>query len=130
MSTPDAVLDEVREYRKAARLAVTAHAEERRRFLALLDLADAARAEPDLLVRTWCERAIWEEAKSFVGMDDELPTPPPTNYEAAQRKLGADGYDRCPTCFSSIATEADLERWHRQREQRIEQLERRERVVR
>ncbi len=124
------VLERVREYRLAARLAV--RADDHRfqdRCLALVDLAEAARAEPDLTVRTWAERAIWEEAKGFLGMDDELPEPIPEPFEAAQRKLRARGLTSCPTCLATLSDERDWERWHQEREDHLKELRRREGAV-
>jgi L-alanine-DL-glutamate epimerase-like enolase superfamily enzyme len=123
-------LNRVREYRKAARIAVQAdHAELRERYLALIDLAEAARAEPSPLVRTWSERAIWQEAKVFLGIDDGEPEVPPENYERRARALRAEGYERCPRCLSVLATERDLERWAAMRRTYIEELRVREQAV-
>ena len=125
-----AELDRVREYREAARLAVRADtATFQSRCLALIDLAESARNEPDPLIRTWGERAIWEEAKSFLGVDDEQPEAPGEHYEAAQRKLRARGYGMCPECLTPLADESDLVRWRRMREVHIAETERREGAV-
>jgi hypothetical protein len=128
MTAPtDSPLERIREYRRAARMAV--QADDHRfqdRCLALIDLAEAARAEPDLLVRTWSERAIWEESKAFLGMDDEEHSFPPEPFERAQRRLRAEGYSTCPTCRSNLATDIDFERWHQQREDHAAELRRRE----
>jgi hypothetical protein len=89
-----AILDRVREYRRAARMAV--QAEDHRfqdRCLALVDLAEAARAESDPTVRLWSERAVWEESREFLGMGDDLPEAPPEPFEAAQRRLRSRGLD-------------------------------------
>ncbi len=127
MSTDADVLERVREYRLAARLAVEADAHRfQDRCLALIDLAEAARAESDLTIRTWSERAIWEEARGFLGMDDELPEPVPEPFEAAQRKLRARGLTSCPTCLGGLSDERDWERWHHQREDHLAELHRRE----
>ena len=67
------VLGRVRRYREAARMTVRAEASVRERCLALLEIADMARQESDLTIRTWAERAIWEESKAFLGMDDAEP---------------------------------------------------------
>ena len=124
------VLERVREYRRAARMAVDAHDHRYQdRCLALVDLAEAARAESDLTVRTWAERAIWEESRAFLGMDDELPEPVPEPFEAAQRKLHARGLVSCPTCLATLSDERDWERWHHQREDRLKELRRREGAV-
>jgi hypothetical protein len=124
------VLERVREYRRAARLAVESHDHPfQARCLALIDLAEAARAEPDLTVRTWSERAIWEESKRFLGMDDELPEPVPEPFERAQRKLRAQGLTSCPTCLSTLATDLDFELWRNRREDYLRTLRRREGAV-
>ncbi len=125
-----AELDRVRDYRRAARLAVQAEqAALTDRYLALIDLAEYARAEPDLLVRRWAELAIWEESKVFLGVDDEEPEFPPDSYERAQRKLRADGYATCPTCRSALATDEDFARWRWMREAHIRELRVREEAV-
>ena len=125
-----AELDRVREYREAARLAVRADAATfQSRCLALIDLAESARNEPDPLIRTWGERAIWEEAKSFLGMDDEQHDLPGEPFERAQRRLRDQGLVSCPTCRSVLATDADFDRWRRTREQCIADTERREGAV-
>jgi hypothetical protein len=124
------VLDRVRQYRRAARLAVRADDQTfQRRCLALLDLADAARGERDPTVRTWSERAIWEESKAFLGVDDEDHSFPPEPFERAQRRLRARGFSTCPTFLSTLATDIDFERWHHQREDHIAHLRRFEGAV-
>jgi hypothetical protein len=125
-----AELDRVHRYREAARLAVRSedhslHA----RYLALVDLVEAARDEPDPLVRTWAERAIWTESKSFLGVDDERPSPPTEQFELAQRRLRDRGYSSCPTCKTPLANEYDFGVWRRMRADRISELERREGAV-
>jgi hypothetical protein len=124
------ILDRVREYRSAARLAVRSDESTfQARCLALIDLAEAARAEPDLTVRTWSERAVWEESKAFLGMDDEEHSFPPEPFERAQRSLRAQGYSSCPKCRSSLATDIEFERWHHQREDHLKELRRREEAL-
>ena len=116
MSADDDVLDRVRKYRRAARRIVeTDWVSVKRRCLGLLELQDAARAEPDLTIRTWAERAVWEEAKPFLGVDDGEPVAPPMSFEAAQRQLRNHGLEQCPTCRSRLATEDDFARWSRLR---------------
>ena len=111
-----AILERVREYRLAARKIVEADwVSVHRRCLGLLELQDAARAEPDLTIRTWAERSVWEESKEFLGVDDGEPIAPPVSYESAQRRLRNQGLDQCPTCRSCIATEEEFERWSRLR---------------
>jgi hypothetical protein len=121
------VLEQVREYRSAARLAVRA---DNHRFqdmcLALIDLAEAARAEPDPIIRTWSERAVWEESKRFLGVDDEEHSVVPEPFERAQRKLRAEGFESCPRCLSRVATSTDFEIWRNQREDYLAELRRRE----
>jgi hypothetical protein len=80
-----------------------------------MDLAEAARAEPDAVVRHWAEAAIWEECREFLGMADGDADLPPASYEAAQRRLRRMGYSGCPECRAVIATEDQLERWSRGR---------------
>ncbi len=123
------VLARVRRYRQAARMAVEADAPVKVRCLALLDLADAVRDESDLLVRRWAEIAIWEESKTFLGVDDEQQHLVPETYEGAQRRLRAQGYSACPNCRAVLATDVDLERWSRMRRDEISRLEVRERAV-
>lgn len=130
MSADTDVLERVREYRAAARMAVRAEESPvQTRCLALIDLAEAARAEPDPIVRTWSERAVWEESKRFLGVDDEEHTYPPEPFEKAQRKLRAQGYSSCPTCLSNLATDTDFEIWRNQREDHLAELRRRERAL-
>ncbi len=126
----EASLERVREYRRAARLAVRADDHSPRdRYLAFIELAEAARAEPDPLVRAWAERAMWEEAKSLLAVDDEQHEYPPERYERAQRGLRIEGYAICPACLSTLATEVDFERWRRMRRDHIRELLRREEAV-
>lgn len=123
-------LDRVRQYRKAARIAVQAAEHPLQdRYLALMELAEAARSETDLLVRTWSERAVWEESKIFLGVGDEDDKCPTEPFEAAQRKLRARGFSLCPECRAPLATDADFERWHQMRADHITDLERREQAV-
>ncbi len=130
MSTDIETLEKVREYRRAARLAVEAQDHRfQDRCLALIDLAEAARAESDPTVRLWSERAIWEESKRFLGMDDDLPKPVPEPFERAQRKLRAQGLTSCPTCLSTLATDLDFESWRNRREDYLRALRRREGAV-
>jgi hypothetical protein len=124
------VLDRVREYRVAARKIVGASwVSVKRRSLGLLELADAARAEPDVTVRTWAERSIWEESKAFLGMDDEEQALPPEGYERRQRRLQPMGEDTCCRCLSRVATEAELARWTALRRDAAERQELHEGVV-
>jgi L-alanine-DL-glutamate epimerase-like enolase superfamily enzyme len=123
-------LERIRQYRKAARIAVQAeHAERGERYAALIDLAESARAEQDPLVRTWGERVVWEESRIFLGVEDEEPDCPPENYERRARALRAEGYERCPRCLSVLATDRDLERWAAMRRSHVEQLRVREQAV-
>jgi hypothetical protein len=127
VSTGVEVLDRVREYRAAARMAVRADDSPlQSRYLALIDLAEAARTEPDPTVRTWAERAVWEESKRFLGVDDEEHSFPPEPFERAQRKLRAEGYSSCPRCLSVLADDRDFERWRHQRADHEAELQRRE----
>ena len=127
----DPVLDRVAEYRAAARTIVRAeHASVKRRCLGLLELVDSARAEPDLTIRAWAERSIWEEAKAFLGMDDEEPALPPEGYERRQRRLRSAGYETCPNCLARLATEDDLRRWSKLRTDAAELRDAREGAVR
>ena len=118
-TTPDvepAVLDRIREYREAARLAVGADADEQTRQLALLDLVDHLRkTETDALVVRWGELAIWEECRDFLGMADEEPWTPPPSFYATIRRLRAQGLVACPKCTQRLPEESDLERWSRLR---------------
>ena len=125
-----AVLNRVREYRRAAHKIVEAEwVSVHRRCLGLLELQDAARAEADLTIRTWAERAVWEEAKPFLGVDDGEPTAPPVSYESAQRRLRNQGLEQCPTCRSRLATEEEFARWSRLRLADAERREIREKAV-
>lgn len=130
MTAADDVLGRIGRFREAARMAVDSGAEVKDICLALLDLADMARAESDPVVARWSELAIWQEAAGFLGVDDEQPTFPPANFEQRTRRLRADGYTRCPTCLHDLPTDADLERWSRMRSARAEQLAARKGAVR
>jgi hypothetical protein len=101
----------------------------RRQYLALIDLADAARHEPDPTVRTWSERAIWQESKAFLGADDEQHEFPPDRYERAQQSLYAAGFKTCPRCLAPLASDADFARWRRMRQAHIEELQLREKAI-
>jgi hypothetical protein len=123
-------LARIGQYRKAARIAVQAdHAELGERYAALIDLAETARAESDPLVRTWAERAVWEESRIFLGVEDEEHDFPPQNYVRRARALRAEGYESCPRCLSVLATDRDLERWSAMRRAHIEELRVREQAV-
>ena len=125
-----AVLDRVREYRHAARKIVEADwVSVHRRCSALLELAERARVETDLTVRTWSERSIWEESKQFLGVDDGEPIAPPASYESAQRQLRNQGLQQCPTCRSRLATEEEFVRWSRLRLADAKRRENREKAV-
>jgi hypothetical protein len=125
------VLDVVGSYRRAARTAVEADEHPLRdRYLALIDLSTAARAEPDPVVRLWSEPAIFEEAKSFLGMDDGEPFDlPPESYARAQRRLRAMGFAVCPECRSRLSTEEQFDRWSRLRLLEAEERDRRKAAV-
>ncbi len=126
----NAELERVRQYRKAARVAVRAdHAALSDRYLALIDLAEGARAEPGPVVRRWAELAIWEESRVFLGMADEEHDFPPTHYENRVRALRLEGFDTCPRCLHSLPTDVDFERWRRMRAAHVEELRVREQAV-
>lgn len=122
----DEVLARVGAYRKAARAAVRADRDLRARLAALLDLARAARAEEDPTTRAWAERDIYEEARPL--LEEERPLASSQGYEAAQRRLRAEGHTRCPRCLNELASEEDLARWARLRREGAEERRRREGV--
>jgi hypothetical protein len=101
----------------------------RRRCLGLLELQDAARSEPDLTTRVWSERAVWEESRPFLGVDDGESVAPPLSYEAAQRRLRTRGYKRCPNCRAALATEQDFDHWSRLRLADAERRDARDKAV-
>jgi len=130
VNASEEVLKRVHEFRVAARTIVRAvHVDDNRRVIGLIDLAEMARAVSDPTVRTWSERAVWQEAKAFLGMDDEQPALPPEGYERRQRRLRQEGEDVCLRCLGSIATEEELRRWSELRRAEVERLERHERAV-
>lgn len=111
-------------YRRAARRAATAGAPLQRRLSALVELAAEARKERDATVRSWVERVIYAEGRPlFV---DPAPDGPGDVWERAQRRARAKGWTSCPTCSAVLATDRDLERPQRRRQQRIRELEVRE----
>ena len=127
----DHLLARVREYRRAARAIVeTDQADIGRRCLGLLDLVDMARAEADLTTRTWAERAVWEESRPFLDMDDDPPALPPEAYEHRAKRLRADGLETCPTCLGTIATDEEIRRWAQLRRDEIKRLRVREQANR
>lgn len=128
MSADEEALDRVREYRRAARMAVEADVEWTTKALALLDVADMARREPDPVTRLWCERVIWAEAEPFL-FDEPIDRTVGDAWERAQRKMRAAGYEACPRCRGRIATQDELEQMALRREQRIRDLEVRQRAV-
>jgi len=125
----DEVLARIGRFRQAARLVVASPVAVRDRCLALLDIVDMARAEPDPLVRVWAERAVWEECKAFLGMDDFEVTFPLASFGARVRWLRAQGYTACPTCDHRLPTEGELEHWSDLRRQHAEMLAAREGAV-
>jgi hypothetical protein len=129
VSTDPDVLARVRRFREAARLAVRADAPVRDRCLALLDIADMARDEPDPTIRTWAERAIWEESKAFLGMDDAEPALPNPSFEQKVRALRREGFARCDRCGHDLPTDEELERWSQMRRHYAETLEAREQAL-
>lgn len=128
-SPADPVLDRVAEFRKAARIAVDSPSELRKRLLALIEIMDMARREPDPVVARWSELAIFEESRPLLGMDDEALTVPAEPYSRAQRRLRSQGYATCPECRSSLATEAQLDSWSDLRRAESDRLAMRERAV-
>lgn len=125
-----AILDRVREYRLAARKIIEADwVSVHRRCLGLLELQEAARAESDLIVRTWSERGVWEESKEFLGVDDGEPIAPPLSYESSQRRLRNQGLEQCPTCRARIASEEEVDRWARLRLAAAERRDIRDKAV-
>jgi len=130
MAATDDVLERIYEYRVAVRAALD-HADEdpRQVCLSLLDLVDLARTEDDPVIRTWSERAIFEEAKAFLGVDDEAPALPPTSFERRVRALRAEGYTACPKCLHGLPTDDELARWSRVRTAEAERLRVRNQAV-
>ena len=112
------LLDRVDEYRRAARRAVEAvEAPLKRRYLALLDLADAARAERDPTLRLWAERVIWSESEVFLlGEEDDIEGP--DRWEEKQLALRRAGETACSRCGSRIATPGDIAMMRRRRAER------------
>lgn len=107
-------LELVREYRRAARMAVDATDKPLgRRLIALLDLADAARSEQDAWTREMAEQALWEEARPLLGAEGDEPAIPGDPVEVAARQLRARGYESCPTCARRLHGAMDCERWRR-----------------
>ena len=130
MNVDDAVLDRVREYRRAARMAVEADVPFETKALALLDVADMARKEPDPVVSRWAELAIWAESEMFLlGRDPVKEAGIGDAWERAQGAMRAEGYDACPRCRSRIASTEELENLHLRRLRRIDELERRQGAV-
>jgi hypothetical protein len=110
--TSSAALELVGEYRRAARIAVDAVDRPLRvRLLALMDLTDAARREPDPWVRSHAEICVWEEARPLVGAGDQEPAIPGDPVEVAARQLRAKGYAACPECARPLHGELDFQRW-------------------
>jgi len=66
----------IAEYRAAARLAVDAPASRTDRYLALLELVEMAKRDPDPLIALWGERVVWQEAQAFLGLDDHRAARP------------------------------------------------------
>jgi len=118
------ILRRVHEFRVAARTIVEAvHVDDNRRVLGLIDLVEMARAVADPTIRTWSERAVWQEAKGFLGVDDEQAPLPPEPYEHRQRRLRQEGEDTCSRCFARIATEEELRRWSELRKAEARRLD-------
>lgn len=104
----DELLARIRRYREAARTTVrTPGVSDRDRCLALLQLADMARDEEDPTIRTWAERATWEEAKGFLGLDDAAPPLPSTSFERKVRTLRHEGLVRCDRCGHDLPTDEE-----------------------
>jgi len=124
LAAPEA-LEKIAEYRRAARLIVEAvHVDYGKRGEGLIKLAAMAAAEVDPVVSRWSQIALWHEARVFCGVNDEEPKLPPESFENRQRRLRlVEGLDRCDRCYSRIADEQDLARWHRLRLAEAERLE-------
>lgn len=88
-----------------------------------------ARDEPDPTIRTWAERAIWEESKAFLGMDDAEPALPNPSFEQKVRALRREGFARCDRCGHDLPTDEELERWSQMRRHYAETLEAREQAL-
>ncbi len=126
----DELLANVQEYRAAARQIVRAETRSvQDRCLALVQLSIGARAEEDPTLRGWAERAVWEEARSFLGEDYDIPSLPNLPYVIAQRKLRDKGLDICPTCRGVIADAAEFERWRNLEADWLAEVARRELAV-
>ncbi len=124
------LVERVRAYRSAARMAVEAPRDLRVRLLALIDLMRAARREEDRILRCWTERVIYEEARPLLEGGDPPAAVAGDPYERRARALRAEGYSRCPRCLAELPTDLDLARWAGMRRAEIERLEVRERAVR
>lgn len=106
-------IEEVQGYRRAARRIVRdRHRATRDRLIALVKLAEKARAESAL--PDWCQRAIWEESAEFLeGRSRPVPLAADP-VERACRLLLSKGLLRCPTCERPLPDEATLDRWRSQ----------------
>ena len=107
-------IEEVQRYRRAARRIVRDRDTAKRdRLLALVRLAEKARAEGAL--PEWCQRAIWEEAAEFVEGRSRPAPLSPDPVERACRILLRKGLVRCPTCQRPLPDETTLDRWRAER---------------
>jgi hypothetical protein len=107
MNRETGTLDDVREFRRAARTITTDQVHDKRaKCLALLRLRDRA-----AYAGSWSRRAVEEEAAAFLrGESAPFPIrvdPVVTNA----RHLRGRGYDRCPTCARQLHTEEDFAIW-------------------
>ena len=127
MSTSAALAEQVVNVRRDARRIVRTDCPVSERLLAMLDLAARVRTEEDRETRSWCERALYEEARPL--LDDVPPGVSGDAYERRQRQLYSEGHAVCPRCLSPVATVAHFARWRTQRDARIVELEIRERAV-
>jgi len=100
-----------------ARLATAVQTEGRacrRRGLALMSLAEAAGNEPDLLVRTWSDSAIWEGEQSVPRLRGEHPSPR-RRVRDVDPSLRTRRSRRLPSWLTPLATEERSNAWQQLR---------------
>jgi hypothetical protein len=124
MSTAVDPLEDLAAYREATRRIVRdITLDVRGTCQALLNLAERAKTAQ---MPEWARRAVYEEAREFLGVGPVPADIPGDAVEIAARSLRAKGYECCPTCARRLHGDLDFARWRDMRRVELEQTRARE----